>query len=455
MADDSWRRGRDDEDFGPPLFGDEPTGEVRHSELSFGDGDTGPLPHWTAPPTGEMPRIRVKDEPADAEEVDVWSSFADEGPVWSDDAPAVAPGPADLSLPTERMEPSGSVPVIPAAERSMEIPVRREPGRITIGTDPTNGESRTAPSGRRRAADVGRGARRPVPPRSGGKTVPPKGGRDLPTAVAVGLGIAAVFIGALMWRPEAALAVVIAVLGLAAVEYFDKITEKGYQPATLVGILACLALPIGAWAVGVHALPLVVVLAFAAAAAIFASNRGIESNPLPNAAVTSLGVTWIGLMGAYAALILSLSKHGGTAGTDTLTLIAVGVVANDVGAYFVGSAFGKTPLRAWISPNKSVEGLIGGTIATIAALMVVRGLDLSDSWTSTKHVLLLAVVIAIFAPLGDLTESMFKRNLDIKDFGTLVRGHGGVLDRFDGFLFVLPAAYYLMVVLFPGVANYR
>ena len=72
----------------------------------------------------------------------------------------------------------------------------------------------------------------------------------------------------------------------------------------------------------------------------------------------------------------------------------------------------------------------------------------SDTW-STGHLLLLGVLIAIFAPLGDLTESMFKRNLDVKDFGALVSGHGGVLDRFDAFLFVLPVTYYVTLVLEP------
>jgi phosphatidate cytidylyltransferase len=73
----------------------------------------------------------------------------------------------------------------------------------------------------------------------------------------------------------------------------------------------------------------------------------------------------------------------------------------------------------------------------------------SDTWNNIGEVLLLAILVAVLAPLGDLVESMFKRNLGIKDFGTVIRGHGGVLDRFDGFLFVLPAAYYLLMVLQP------
>jgi len=75
--------------------------------------------------------------------------------------------------------------------------------------------------------------------------------------------------------------------------------------------------------------------------------------------------------------------------------------------------------------------------------------DWSDTWSSMSHLLILGIVISLLAPLGDLTESMFKRNLDVKDFGTLVKGHGGVLDRFDGFLFTVPGVYYLFLILQP------
>ena len=108
---------------------------------------------------------------------------------------------------------------------------------------------------------------------------------------------------------------------------------------------------------------------------------------------------------------------------------------------------GRTKLREWISPNKSVEGLIAGAVATILAVVVIG--SQTDTWNSLGEQLLLGIVIAIAAPVGDLVESMFKRNLDVKDFGTSIAGHGGVLDRFDAFLFVLPAVYYLAAVLEP------
>ena len=197
---------------------------------------------------------------------------------------------------------------------------------------------------------------------------------------------------------------------------------------------------------------MVIAFAFLAGALGFIGADSIEVGPMPNMAITMLGVVWIGLLGSFAALIIRYSNVSAATtpcGTDTLVLIAVGVVANDVGAYFVGSAFGRTPLRPWISPNKSLEGLLGGTILTLLVMLLVGMQNLSDTWSSTSHLLMLGIVISVFAPLGDLTESMFKRNLDVKDFGSIIRGHGGVLDRFDGFLFALPAVYYLMLVVEP------
>jgi phosphatidate cytidylyltransferase len=252
-----------------------------------------------------------------------------------------------------------------------------------------------------------------------------------------------------MWKPVAVLAIVVLVCGLAGIEFFDKVTEKGYRPASVVGIVMCVAAPLAVYWVGETALPLVTVFALIAAGATFVGASGINSSPLPNMAITSLGIVWIGMMGSYGALLAGMSNTPflPNIGTDTLLMVAVGVVANDVGALFVGSAAGSTPLRSWISPNKTTEGLMGGTVATFLAMWVV-GLQ-SDTWNDISEIVILATAVAVLAPLGDLVESMFKRNLEVKDFGTLIKGHGGVLDRFDGFLFVLPAAYYLLLTVEP------
>jgi len=463
MTDDARRTKRPDEeeaeDYGPPLFADARDDDSTDG-LSFGASDTGPLPHWTEPPTGEIPRTLTTSAPSDpSDDLDVWSSFAGKAPVWSDD------GPVDPHDETNEIERVGAAP--PLAEeadditaRDDSIPLRREPGRITIGTDPTDDRSR--PVARKgRSNDASRSGR---PAKSGASarsaTVPPKAsGRDMPTAIGVGLAMAIVFIVAVLVSPKLVLVVVVAALFFASVEYFDKVTEKGYRPATIIGVISCVATPVAVYWAGERALPLIIALGFVAGATTFMGAKSLESAPMPNMAITTLGVVWIGFLGSFAALILRYSKGSGfpvaggflstSIGTDTLCLLAIGVVANDVGALVLGSAAGKNPLRAWISPNKSVEGLFGGTVATILAMVIVGLTNRSSTWNSTGDLVILGVVIAIFAPLGDLTESMFKRNLDIKDFGTMIRGHGGVLDRFDAFLFCLPAVYYLLQVLQP------
>ena len=492
MSDDMWRRTGDNDRDDDHDDGDD-FGELRFSEdepsqpaLRFGESDTGPLPHWTQPPTGEVPRLFGEERTASAprprpdvpssssgsssgdDDVDVWGSYSGSAPRPIPDRPAPSSSDTSGSRPRVRLgEPSGGV------RRDPSGGVRREPsGPPRRGDDPTASgpvARRTADTSETRrtvrVADESGSRPRPRPtsergsragaPRASSRSKSSRastagaGGRDMPTAVAVGLLIAAAFIGALLWKPIAVLAIVVLVCGLAAVEFFDKVTERGYHPATIVGIAAAVCTPLAAYWVGEGALPLVLVLALMASGITFVGADGISASPMPNMAITSLGIVWIGLMGSYAALLAGVSNVPGldNVGTDTLFILACGVVANDVGALFVGSAAGRTPLRQWISPNKTLEGFLGGGLATIVVVWIVS--LQSDTWNDVGEALLLAIVIALLAPLGDLVESMFKRNLDIKDFGTVVRGHGGVLDRFDGFLFVLPAAYYLLQVLEP------
>ncbi len=446
----------DDDEFGGPLFGattEQPVvsfeDEQAPEPISLGGDDSGSLPHWTDPPTGEVPRIDAAERPSDpTDDVDVWSSFAGSTGAAADEAPKDPTGelswhddPTTEDAPiAEAKRSSGAVPITESAE-----PARREPARITIGTDP---------SGMPRRPDPKRRGAAPQRPPSAGAAAPAADGRNLPIAVASGLALAAVFLALVMWRPAGAMVFVTLALGLASVEYFARVTDKGYRPMIAVGVAACVAAPLAAYWVGEQAIPMVLAFAFIAGAIAFIAADSVESGPMPNMAITMLGIVWIGVLGSYAALILGWSNFGvGTPwGTDTLVLVAIGVVANDVGAYFVGTAFGRTPLRPWISPNKSLEGLLGGTILTLLVMLIIGMRDLSDTWSSTSHLLMLGIVISAMAPLGDLAESMFKRNLDVKDFGAIIRGHGGVLDRFDGFLFTLPAVYYLMLVVEPWTA---
>jgi phosphatidate cytidylyltransferase len=432
--------------------------------LSFGD-ESGPLPHWTEPPTGEIPRpddltvtarhdvIGADDglddfdlfdeEPAPGRSEDeLWATFTAEQPVWQPDDEPVATTPGRVT---------GEAP-------------RQEASRIVIGTDPT-GIPRD-PSGateRRRTGSrtpqrgVGRtAASRPTSRRgrsAAGRPAAGSTGRDLPVATAVGILLVAVFVAALTYRPWAVVVLVAVVLGLGVVEFYDKVTEKGYRPAVVPGIVTAVTAPLAAYWLGEGTLPLVLLLGLVATAGTYVGARSVDIGPLPNVSITVLPMVWVALGGAYAALILRFSTTGEVlrvdTGTDTLFMIALAVVANDVGALFVGTAAGRTPLRAWISPGKTVEGFVGGALLTIVVLIVVGIGGWNSTWDGTGDLLLLALVVSVFAPLGDLVESMFKRNLDVKDFGSLVRGHGGVLDRFDGFLLTLPAVYYLALIIEP------
>lgn len=111
---------------------------------------------------------------------------------------------------------------------------------------------------------------------------------------------------------------------------------------------------------------------------------------------------------------------------------------NDVFAYIVGSLIGKTKLYEKISPKKTWEGTIGGTILSVLAAYLLSTIFLSLNLTNW---LVIGFLISIFATLGDLTESMFKRQANVKDSGNIMPGHGGILDRFDGLLLAAPAIY--------------
>ncbi|MFN2746258.1 MULTISPECIES: phosphatidate cytidylyltransferase [Bacillus] len=127
---------------------------------------------------------------------------------------------------------------------------------------------------------------------------------------------------------------------------------------------------------------------------------------------------------------------------------AIGVVwSTDSGAYFIGKAIGKRKLWPEISPNKTVEGFWGGILTAVVFSSIFQAV------TGFPHaylfVLLLTVLLSIVGQIGDLAESAFKRHYDVKDSGRILPGHGGMLDRFDSFLFVMPVLYFLLVLFQP------
>ena len=265
------------------------------------------------------------------------------------------------------------------------------------------------------------------------------GGRNLPAAIGVGLALAAAFFGLLKVGSWAILIMVLVALGLAALEFFTSAQNLGYRPATLLGLAAVVGLPLGAYHRGFEAYPVVFALLLVAGMCWFLFD--VESQHVTaNLAVTLLGVCWVGGLGSFAALILA-RQHG-----DAILIGAVlGTIAYDVGGYVIGSTTGQSKIAPRVSPNKTYEGLIGGMLLSIVVTtLVLNRFPGVYPWSASMlDCFWLGIAIAAVAPIGDLAQSMIKRDMGVKDMGTLLPGHGGIFDRFDALLFVLPATYFV------------
>jgi phosphatidate cytidylyltransferase len=166
-----------------------------------------------------------------------------------------------------------------------------------------------------------------------------------------------------------------------------------------------------------------------------------SSKPFTQVATILLGVLYVGI--PYA-LLVCIAYRTGSFDTSVILGMLLLTWANDTGAYLIGSKIGKTPLLPRISPKKTWEGTLGGIAF---GLFVAYLLSLFLPALTLKEWLILGVIVVIFGSLGDLVESMLKRSKGVKDSGTLLPGHGGFLDRFDAFFFLLPfAAVYLLWV---------
>ncbi len=154
-----------------------------------------------------------------------------------------------------------------------------------------------------------------------------------------------------------------------------------------------------------------------------------------------LYVPW--MLGYFILLRYSPDGH---LGIITLSLPLLATFSTDVGAYFVGKSFGRHKLAPSISPNKTIEGSIGGLLTAFLSLMIytwfIQGVFPFGRW----ELMVFSLLISVAAQLGDLTESMIKRYCGVKDSGTFLPGHGGILDRLDSLIFSIPLTYYLLVI---------
>ena len=279
-------------------------------------------------------------------------------------------------------------------------------------------------------------------------------GANMQARIITGVALLVVGFVGLALGPTIALALIVLVVALCAGEFYNALRVAGYQPATLLGLAATIAMPIAVFVRGPQAVALILALSVVFGLLWFLLGVGSEI-PTMNIGVTLLGIVYIGVLGSFGAAMLEIASRAGLNGDDGTGLLLAAIIITvgyDVGAFFAGRSIGRTPLTA-VSPNKTVEGLVGGAVTSAVAVIVVFGLvRFGEPWGTADvgflSVVALGVVGAIVAPLGDLGESLLKRDLGIKDMGSVLPGHGGFLDRFDAFLFVLPAVYFFAEVVF-------
>lgn len=155
---------------------------------------------------------------------------------------------------------------------------------------------------------------------------------------------------------------------------------------------------------------------------------------------TVLGVVWIAVGLAHAVLLREIPEHG----REAIFTVLLTVFAADTGAYLIGKAVGRHRLAPAISPGKSWEGLVGGLLAGMFVSFVAL---YEQGWLAIWESLVLGLVVVAASVVGDLMESLVKRDLGVKDSGALLAGHGGVLDRIDSLLYALPAGFYVLLAL--------
>jgi phosphatidate cytidylyltransferase len=266
-------------------------------------------------------------------------------------------------------------------------------------------------------------------------STPPQAGRNLPRAIVTGLLLAAVFLLSLWWHPLAVLGLIFGLVVVALLELDSAIGERGFRPATPVAIGAGAMAVFGTHFMGATAQTLSLALLMLGAAVWtflgYARGRVVEV-----IGSTLLVGVWVPFCASFAALLLARPE-----GVWYVMATIAFAVSTDIGAYGFGSAWGRRKLAPRISPGKTWEGF-GGGLATVIVLAVAVTAHLPGF--GMVSALVLAVAVSLASTLGDLAESVVKRDLGVKDLGRILPGHGGIMDRVDSIIFALPAAHFAL-----------
>jgi phosphatidate cytidylyltransferase len=274
---------------------------------------------------------------------------------------------------------------------------------------------------------------------------PRRAGRNLPAAIGIGLGLGALVVASLFIRPEAFVVFATLAVLYGSVEVVRAFRSRHLRVPVLPPVVGTLAMLPGAYLGGGETLfvayVLTVLVVFAHRLLGDGGDHGAQVRvPAVRDVAGGIFIVSYGpLLAGFAMLMLTA-----TDGPWRVLVFVLLVVASDVGGYATGVLWGKHPMAPSVSPKKSWEGTAGSLAVGAVAGAVALPLALGGSWWGGA---LLGVVTVVVAVLGDLSESMLKRDLGIKDMGTLLPGHGGVMDRLDSLLPAAPVVHLLLLWL--------
>ncbi len=265
----------------------------------------------------------------------------------------------------------------------------------------------------------------------------PRTGRNLPVAIGVGVGLLLVVFGSLFIRKEVFIVFALVAIGAALWELSHALGRRGIHIPLLPLWVGSAGMLVSTYRAGSEALMVSFVLT-AAGLVVWRVVDGGGTGAVRDAAAGIFAATYLPLMGGFVMLMLAADD-----GHWQVLVFILLAVANDVGGFVAGVLFGKHPLAPSVSPKKSWEGLAGSFVLAMAVGLVGAVLLLDHNPVIG---LALGLLTPLTATLGDLAESMIKRDLELKDMGSLLPGHGGVLDRLDSMLLTAPFVYLLLSV---------
>lgn len=253
---------------------------------------------------------------------------------------------------------------------------------------------------------------------------------------------AATLVGAILWNKYSFLTLFLTLSVAGVLEFFTLFKKKGFKANKIIGALGAIAIFLAAFLFHEDGnLKWYFITILPAIAAMLAALFGKSHHPFEEIAITFFGWLYVAVpftMSMVLAFWDSTTPYPHYHGEFILAFLFL-IWASDTGAYLVGSAIGKTKLFERVSPKKSWEGLAGGIALTlVVAWAEYQYTDFIPSSISQMQWLVVGAIACVFGTLGDLVESLFKRNIGVKDSGKILPGHGGILDRFDAYIFALP-----------------